>query len=291
MIEIPKVSFEFFPPAPGAAEQRFWQAVDRLAPLGPAFMSLTYGAGGTGDTTRYRNDRIIRGLLARPEVTPAAHLTCVAAPKAEIDAQAWAWAEAGVRRIVALRGDAPNMEGSYRPHAQGYRNAADLVAGLRKVADFDISVAAYPERHPDSPSDEADLDNLKRKLDAGASRALTQYFFDAELFLRFRDAAVKAGIAAPIVPGILPITNFAKVLEFSGRCGASVPDWLKQRFDDLDGDPESRALIAATTASELCQTLLAEGVTEFHFYTLNRASLSYAICRMIGLHPGLRRAA
>lgn len=290
MNEPPTVSFEFFPPAPGAAEQRFWQTVERLAPLGPAFMSVTYGAGGTG-SDRDRNDRIIRGLLARPEVTLAAHLTCVAATKAEIDAQALAWAEAGVRRIVALRGDAPNMEGPYRPDAQGYRNAADLVAGLRNLADFDISVAAYPERHPDSPSDRADLDNLKRKLDAGASRALTQFFFDAELFLRFRDAAAKAGITAPIVPGILPITNFAKMQVFSGRCGTSVPDWLKRRFEGLDEDPESRALVAATTASELCRTLLAEGVTAFHFYTLNRASLSYAICRMIGLRPGLRRAA
>ncbi len=193
--------------------------------------------------------------------------------------------------MVALRGDMPRLSEPYTPHPEGYRNAADLVAGLRRIAEFDISVAAYPECHPDSPSPADDLDNLKRKFDAGAHRALTQYFFDAEVFLRFRDSATKAGIEAPIVPGILPITDFAKIRAFSERCGATIPDWLAERFEGLDQDPETRAMVAATTASELCRRLLAEGVNAFHFYTLNQAPLSIAICRMLGAHPALEEAA
>jgi methylenetetrahydrofolate reductase (NADPH) len=282
------ISFEFFPPADGPAEARFWAALDRLAPLDPAFVSLTFGAGGT---TRERNDRILRALLARGRALPAGHLTCVGTPRAETDALARDWARAGLQRVVALRGDMPGLEAPYAPHPDGYRNAAELVAGLRRIADFDISVAAYPECHPDSADLASDLDNLKRKVDAGAARALTQYFFDAETFLRFRDRARRAGIAAPLVPGILPITNFAKISAFSARCGATVPAWLAARFDGLDADPETRALVAATTASELCQRLIAEGVTAFHFYTLNQAPLGLAVCRMLGLKPTLQEAA
>ena len=282
------ISFEFFPPAVGPAEVGFWAALDRLAPLAPGFISLTYGAGGT---SRERNDRILRALLARGCAEPAGHLTCVGATRAETDAVARDWAAAGLRRVVALRGDTPGLKTPYAPHPEGYRNAAELVAGLRRISDFDISVAAYPERHPDSADLVSDLNNLKRKFDAGAERALTQYFFDAETFLRFRDRACRAGIAGPLVPGILPITDYAKISAFSARCGTSVPVWLAARFEGLDSDPETRALVAATTASELCQRLIAEGVTAFHFYTLNRAPLSLAICRMLGLKPTLQEAA
>ena len=284
----PSISFEFFPPAPGKGEARFWDAVERLAPLEPAFLSLTFGAGGT---TQSRSDRILRALLARGQADAAGHLTCVGITRAEVDALARTWAEAGLHRVVALRGDMPGLSAPYAPHPEGYRNAADLVAGLRRIAEFDISVAAYPECHPDSPSLAYDLDNLKRKFDAGAHRALTQYFFDAEHFLRFRERATKAGIQAPIVPGILPITDFAKIRTFSERCGATIPNWLAQRFEGLDEDPETRAMVAATTACELCRRLLAEGVTAFHFYTLNRAPLSIAICRMLGALPALEEAA
>ena len=270
------VSFEFFPPAAGPAELGFWAALDRLAPLKPAFISLTYGAGGT---TRERHGRILRALLARGRAWPAGHLTCVGTPRA------------GLTRVVALRGDMPGLKAPYAPHPQGYRNAAELVAGLRRIAAFDISVAAYPERHPDSADLASDLDNLKRKFDAGADRALTQYFFDAETFLRFRDRARRAGIAGPLVPGILPIADFTRISAFSARCGASIPAWLAARFEGLDADPETRALVAATTASELCQRLIAEGVTGFHFYTLNQAPLSLAVCRMLGLRPLLQEAA
>ncbi len=282
------ISFEFFPPAAGPAEAGFWTALDRLAPLEPGFISLTYGAGGTA---RERNDRILRALLARGRALPAGHLTCVGAPRAETDAVAREWAAAGLRRVVALRGDMPGLKAPYAPHPEGYRNAAELVAGLRRISDFDISVAAYPECHPDSADLVSDLDNLKRKFDSGADRALTQYFFDAETFLRFRDRARRAGIAAPLVPGILPITNYGKISAFSARCGTSVPAWLAARFEGLDSDPETRALVAATTASELCQRLIAEGITAFHFYTLNKAPLSLAVCRMLGLRPTLQEAA
>ena len=282
------ISFEFFPPAAGPAEAGFWTALDRLAPLEPGFISLTYGAGGTA---RERNDRILRALLARGRALPAGHLTCVGTPRAETDAVAREWAAAGLRRVVALRGDMPGLKAPYAPHPEGYRNAAELVAGLRRISDFDISVAAYPECHPDSADLVSDLDNLKRKFDAGADRALTQYFFDAETFLRFRDRARRAGIAAPLVPGILPITDYGKISAFSARCGTSVPAWLAARFEGLDSDPETRALVAATTASELCQRLIAEGITAFHFYTLNKAPLSLAVCRMLGLRPTLQEAA
>ena len=284
----PAVSFELFPPPSDEAEAALQRTVCRLAAFNPAFVSVTYGAAGSA---RERSDRIVRALLQRRDPVTAAHITCAGVTRAEVDDLVRNWADAGLRHIVALRGDAPGMRGPFRPHKGGYRNAADLVAGLRRIADFDISVAAYPEGHPDSPTAEADLDNLKRKLDAGAARAITQYFFEPEMFLRFRDRAAKAGIAAPIVPGILPITHFAKAREFSRRCGATVPAWLAARFEGLDDDAETRALVAATTACELCQRLLAEGVGAFHFYTLNRSTLSAAVCRMLGLRPRLMEAA
>jgi methylenetetrahydrofolate reductase (NADH) len=278
----PAVSFEFFPPATAQAETQFWDAVDRLASFVPHFISLTYGAGGT---TRERNDRLVAALLRRGDISLAAHLTCAASSRAEIDGVARHWAAAGLRRIVALRGDSPGLAGRFTPHPDGYCCAAELVAGLRRIADFDISVAAYPEGHPQAASPAADLDYLKRKLDAGAARAITQYFFDPELFLRFRDRAAAAGIDKPIVPGVLPIFDLGRVVEFSRRCGASVPAWLLARFAGLDGDRETCALVAAATAGELCRRLRAEGVDTFHFYTLNRAALTDAICRSLGVRP------
>ncbi|MGE0735309.1 MAG: methylenetetrahydrofolate reductase [NAD(P)H] [Alphaproteobacteria bacterium] len=282
------VSFEFFPPADQPAEVKLWEAIARLAPLGPRFVSVTYGAGGS---TRDRTDRMVRQMRARAGLTPAAHVTCVGAARGEIDSLARDWWAAGVRHVVALRGDAPDGAGRYVPHPNGYENAAALVAGLRRIGDFDISVAAYPETHPDSPSSAACLDNLKRKIDAGAARAITQFFFAPETFLRFRDAAAAAGIRVPIVPGILPVTNFAKVIEFARKCGTSIPPALADLFDGLDDDPETRALVAATAASELCLALAVEGVDAFHFYTLNRPLLTLAICRRLGLRPKLREAA
>ncbi len=284
----PRISLEFFPPQKPQAEAGFWETLEKLGGLQPKFVSLTYGAGGSD---RGRSDRILGGLLERGLAEPAAHITCVAAPRSAVDDCVGAWAEAGIRRLVALRGDMPDLSAPFQPHPQGYENAADLVAGLRRIGDFDISVACYPESHPDSPSPEADLDNLKRKLDAGAARAISQYFFEAETFLRFRDRARRAGIRQPIVPGILPIFHFGKVRNFSQRCGTQMPDWLAARFDGLDGDPETRDQVAAATAGELCQALLREGIESFHFYTLNRAKLTLAICRMLGLRPRLEDAA
>jgi len=278
----PAVSFEFFPPRDDAGWSQLWVTVEKLAPYSPAFVSVTYGAGGG---TRERTDRIVRRIRSETALEPAAHITCVGAARADIDVLAKSWWEAGIRHIVALRGDAPAGQGRFTPHPQGYVNGAALVAGLKAVADFDIAVAAYPETHPDSPSPEACLDNLKRKLDAGGGTAITQFFFDAELFLRFRDRVRAAGITAPLVPGILPITNFARAVEFAARCGASVPPSLAELFRDLDGDPETRQLVAAATACELCERLAAEGVDRFHFYTLNRPQLTAAICRRLGLKP------
>jgi methylenetetrahydrofolate reductase (NADPH) len=284
----PRFSFEFFPPATDWAEQQLWQTLERLAPLGPDFVSVTYGAGGS---TQDRSEQTLFDIQRRGGPAAAGHITCVGASRAETDTLAASWAAAGVTRLIALRGDMPELDAPYQPHPDGYENAAALVAGLRRIADFDISVAAYPESHPDSPSRAADLDNLKRKLDAGAERAITQFFFSAETFLRFRDEARRAGIDAPIVPGILPIFNFARVQGFSHRCGTTVPAWLAERFAGLDDDPQTRELVAATTTTELCQKLHAEGVDNFHFYTLNRHRLTYAVCRMLGIQPNLKEAA
>ncbi|MAF49257.1 MAG: methylenetetrahydrofolate reductase [Rhodospirillales bacterium] len=276
-------SFEFFPPKDEAAGKALWACVERLAPLAPAFMSVTYGAGGS---TRERTHAVVARIQKDTGIAAAAHLTCVGAGRGEIDDVARRYWDAGIRHIVALRGDPPEGEDRYTPHPGGYAYAADLVQGLMRIGDFEVSVAAYPEVHPEADSAAADLDNLKRKFDAGAKRAITQFFFAAETYLRFRDTAAAAGIGAPIVPGILPVTNFKQVLRFAGMCGASVPGWMVELFDGLDDDLETRKLIAATVAAEQCRALLVEGVTEFHFYTLNRADLVYAICHILGIRAG-----
>ena len=274
------VSFEFFPPKTEKAEASLWQTVDRLQPLNPAFVSVTYGAGGS---TRSRTHDIVRRITHERGMQAAAHLTCVGASREEVEEVARDYWAAGIKHIVALRGDPPEGEDGYTPHPDGFVYAADLVAGLRKVADFEISVAAYPETHPEATSADADLDNLKRKVDAGASRAITQFFFDVDCYFRFVDRARAAGIDVPIVPGILPVTNYAQVCRFSAMCGAAVPSWMADLFDGMDDDPETRKLIAATVAAEQCRALAAEGVTDFHFYTLNRADLTFAICHILGV--------
>lgn len=282
MATSPTVSFEFFPPKTEKSEAQLWSVMEKLAPLKPAFFSVTYGAGGS---TRNRTERVVRRINDEMPIRPAAHLTCVGATREEIDSLAHSWWDAGIRHIVALRGDPPQGESEYRAHPGGYANGAELVKGLKKIADFEISVAGYPEAHPDSPNIEADIDNLKRKVDAGANRILTQYFFYNDLFYRFRDNATAAGIEVPIIPGILPITNFAKAVEFSEKCGTSVPNAMAEQFDGLDEDPETRNLIAATVAIEQCDDLMANGADGFHFYTLNRAALTYAICWRLGMRP------
>ncbi|HEV7369555.1 methylenetetrahydrofolate reductase [Arenibaculum sp.] len=279
------VSFEFFPPKTEKMEQGLWDAIRRLAPLGPAFVSVTYGAGGT---TRERTHATVRRIQAETGLLAAAHLTCVGATRDEIDAVARSYWDAGIRHIVALRGDPPGgpLSGAaYAPHPGGYAYAADLVEGLKRVADFEISVAAYPETHPEARSAGDDLENLRRKIDAGATRAITQFFFDDDAFLRFRDRAAAAGISVPIVPGILPITNFARTLEFARSCNAKLPPGMAELFEGLDDDPETRQLVAANVAFEQCRRLHGAGVRQFHFYTLNRAELTVAICRMLGIRP------
>ncbi|MAF27709.1 MAG: methylenetetrahydrofolate reductase [NAD(P)H] [Croceicoccus sp.] len=276
------VSFEFFPPKTEKSEQHLWETVLALAPLRPDFVSVTYGAGGS---TRDRTHDIVARIIREVGLPTAAHLTCVEASKDEIREVAEAYWEAGVRHIVALRGDPPTMGQKFVPHPDGYASAADLVAGLKDIAPFDISVAAYPETHPEAASAESDLDNLKRKLDAGASRAITQFFFAPEKFLRFRDLAAAQGIDAPILPGILPVSNVAQTRKFAKACGAEIPKWMEELFEGLDNRPESRKLVAATIAAEMCRSLYAEGVRDFHFYTLNRAELSYAVCHLLGMRP------
>jgi methylenetetrahydrofolate reductase (NADPH) len=274
------VSFEFFPPNSEKMGETLWQSIQTLAPLGPRFVSVTYGAGGS---TRTRTHATVKRILEETNLTPAAHLTCVSASKAEVEEVAREYWELGVRHIVALRGDPPEAGTKYRPHPRGYRDATELVAGLKAVAPFDISVAAYPEMHPDSSTRAFDLDNLKRKIDAGADRAITQFFFSADCFLRFRDEAAAAGIAIDIVPGILPVSNVATTRRFAQTCGATIPKWLDELFEGLDDLPSARQLIAATVAAEICGQLYAGGVRQFHFYTLNRAELSYAICHLLGV--------
>ena len=276
------VSFEFFPPKTEKMEETLWQSIETLSPLGPRFVSVTYGAGGT---TRERTHATVSKIARETPLAAAAHLTCVEATREEIDQIAEEYWAAGVRHIVALRGDPPRAGEKYRTHPGGYENAADLVAGLRRLHPFEISVSAYPECHPDSPSPEADLDNLKRKIDAGANRAITQFFFEAETFLRFRDRAAAAGITSEIVPGILPVSNVATTRKFAGLCGAAIPPWMDRLFEGLDDHPAARQLVAATIAAEMCRRLYAGGVRHFHFYTLNRAELAYAICHLLGLRP------
>jgi methylenetetrahydrofolate reductase (NADPH) len=277
-----RVSFEFFPPKTEKMEETLWESVQTLRPLGPRFVSVTYGAGGT---TRERTHATVARIARETDIPAAAHLTCVEATKEEIDAVANDYWNAGVRHIVALRGDPPVAGTKFQSPVGGYENAAALVEGLRKLHPFEISVAAYPESHPDSANASADLDNLKRKIDAGATRAITQFFHEAETFFRFRDAAAKAGIDAEIVPGIMPVMNFASVKRMSAMCGTAVPNWMARLFDGLDDHPAARQLVAATVAAELSRRLYAGGVRDFHFYTLNRAELSYAICHLLGIRP------
>lgn len=277
----PTISFEFFPPKTAALEAQLWACVERLSNLRPSFVSVTYGAGGS---TQERTHATVLRLMRETDLVPAAHLTCVGASRGEVDDVARRYWDAGVKHIVALRGDAPGGE-VYAPHPDGYAFAADLVAGLKRIADFEITVAAYPEVHPQAQNAEADLDNLKRKFDAGATRAITQVFFDNAIFLRFLDQAVAAGISAPIVPGIMPVSNFAQAQKFCAGCGTSVPDWMAALFQGLDDDVETRRMVAAATAAEQVRILQANGVDEFHFYTLNRPDLVYAIARILGVKP------
>jgi methylenetetrahydrofolate reductase (NADPH) len=278
----PKLSFEFFPPKNEALETALWAAIRRLEPLGPRFVSVTYGAGGT---TRSRTHDTVARLAKETSLTPAAHLTCVGATQEEVNEVARDYLAAGVRNIVALRGDPPAGASEYIPHPGGYAQAEDLVRGLRRIGDFDISVGAYPETHPAAASASADLDFLKRKIDAGATRAITQYFFDTDVYLRFIDRCAAAGITVPIVPGILPVSHFGQMKKFSAMCGASVPAWMGRLFEGLEEDVETRRMVAAVVAAEQVRLLQANGVDEFHFYTLNRADLTYAIAHLLGARP------
>ncbi|MBV9756089.1 MAG: methylenetetrahydrofolate reductase [NAD(P)H] [Alphaproteobacteria bacterium] len=275
----PLLSFEFFPPRTEALEAQLWTCIRRLEPLRPRFVSVTYGAGGS---TQTRTHATVARIVQETSLVPAAHLTCVGADCAAIDEVARRYWDAGVRHVVALRGDVPGG-GKYEPHPGGYAYAADLVAGLRRIGDFEISVAAYPETHPEAPDPSFDLDNLKRKLDAGATRAITQFFFDTAVYLRFLDRCMAAGITAPIVPGIMPVSNYAQAVKFSAGCGASVPAWLGHLFAGADEDPELRRMLAAVVAAEQVRLLQANGVDEFHFYTLNRPELVYAIAHILGV--------
>lgn len=282
-----EVSFEFFPPKTEKMEETLWESIQTLAPFAPRFVSVTYGAGGS---TRERTHNTVARIARETSLAAAAHLTCVEATREEIDQVAEAYWDAGVRHIVALRGDPPRAGEKYSTHPGGYENAAALVEGLRRLHPFEISVAAYPECHPDSPHAAADLDNLKRKIDAGATRAITQFFFEPETFFRFRDDAAAAGITAEIVPGIMPVMNYASVVRMSAMCGTDVPAWMARLFEGLDDHPAARQLVAATLTAELCRKLYAGGVRQFHFYTLNRAELSYAICHLLGVRPGASTA-
>jgi methylenetetrahydrofolate reductase (NADPH) len=276
------VSFEFFPPKTEKMEETLWASVKTLEPLHPRFVSVTYGAGGS---TRERTHNTVVRIQQETSLEAAAHLTCVEASRSEIDEVALGYWQAGIRHVVALRGDPPEPGKGFQARPDGYANAAALVAGLKRVAPFEISVAAYPETHPDSADKAADLDNLKRKIDAGADRAITQFFFSPDCFFRFRDDAAAAGIDAELVPGILPISNVAQTRKFAEMCGAAIPPWMDKTFEGLDDLPAARQLVAATVAAELCGQLYAGGVRQFHFYTLNRAELAYAICHLLGLRP------
>jgi methylenetetrahydrofolate reductase (NADPH) len=278
-----KVSFEFFPPKTEEMERTLWEAIGRLAPLAPSFVSVTYGAGGS---TRERTHGTVKRLLSETALVPAAHLTCVDATCAEVDEVIQSYWDAGVRHVVALRGDPTAGVGArYQPHPGGYENGAALVAGLKRLGNFEVSVSAYPEKHPDSATVEADIDMLKAKVDAGATRAITQFFFENDSFFRYLDRVRARGIDIPIVPGILPVQNFKQTRVFAERCGASVPGWLAQRFEGLDDDPATRKLIAAAVAAEQVVDLVDQGVTDFHFYTMNRADLVYAVCHLLGMRP------
>jgi len=276
----PLVSFEFFPPKTSEMEEKLWRSVKKLENLQPRFVSVTYGAGGS---TRERTHKTVVRILKETVLKPAAHLTCIGATRAEIDGIAKEYWDAGVRHIVALRGDAPLDSKQYQPYPGGYDYASDLVLGLKKIGNFEISVAAYPETHPEAKSPEADLDNLKRKIDNGANRAITQYFFDPEVFLGFLDRARKKGIKVPIVPGIIPISNFKQLVKFSAACGASIPKWVEELLSGLDDDQETHNIVSAIIAAEQCRILSEAGINEFHFYTMNRADLTYSVCHLLGM--------
>ncbi len=277
------VSFEFFPPKSPEMEETLWRSVERLAPLAPKFVSVTYGAGGS---TRERTHRTVKRIALETSLKPAAHLTCVDATREDVDAVAQDYWDAGIRHIVALRGDAPNGMGeAYSPTEGGYFNAAELTAGLKAIGDFEISVGCYPEKHPESVDWHLDIDLLKAKIDAGATRAITQFFFEADTYFRFLDHAHAAGITIPIVPGIMPILNFVSLQRIAGTCGAAIPPGLYEKFAGLENDADTRRLVAATVAAELVENLRSGGVQDFHFYTLNRAGLSYAVCHLLGLRP------
>ncbi len=278
-----RVSFEFFPPKTDAMEARLWETVQRLEPLAPSFVSVTYGAGGS---TRERTARTVRRILDETSLTPAAHMTCVDASREDVDQVVGEFVDMGVKRFVALRGDpSAGVGAAYRPHPDGYANGAELVGAMKRQGDFDISVSAYPEKHPESPDFATDIDMLKRKVDNGATRAITQFFFDNDHYERYVERARRAGIYIPIVPGILPVHNFTQVANFAGRCGASVPSWLAERFEGLEDEPQIHALVASAVAAEQVLDLMERGIDDFHFYTMNRADLVYAVCHMIGIRP------
>lgn len=273
------ISFEFFPPKSEAAVDKLWQSIDRLGPLRPDFVSVTYGAGGS---TRDRTHQCVKRIIDETDLKPAAHLTCVAASRAEVDSVVDDYAAAGVRHIVALRGDMPDM-GSFQPHTDGYKGSVDLVAALAKRGGFDITVSAYPEKHPESKSLDADIDLLKAKIDAGASRAITQFVFDTEAHLRFRDQLAAAGITIPVIAGIMPTTNFTGAKRMAEACGAHVPQWLTDAYEGLEEDADTRKHIAASVAIDQCRKLIDEGFENLHFYTLNQADLTFAVCRILKL--------
>ena len=275
-----RVSFEFFPPKTEEMEQTLWASVGRLAPFTPDFVSVTYGAGGS---TRERTHRTVKRIIDETTLKPAAHLTCVDASRDEVDEVIRAYWDAGVRHIVALRGDPPTGFGDYTPRADGYANATELTRAIKRIADFEVSVGVYPEKHPQSPSAAFDLDVLRQKVDAGATRGISQFFFEADTFLRYRDAVADAGIRIDLTPGIMPVTNFKGLRRMAAACEANIPEWLERLFAGLDDDAETRKLLASAVAVELCLELEREGVRDFHFYTLNRADLVYAICRILGV--------
>jgi methylenetetrahydrofolate reductase (NADPH) len=290
-LKSPAISFEFFPPKTEEMERNLWETIKRLAPLAPNFVSVTYGAGGS---TRERTHSTIARILAETSLTPAAHLTCVDAPCSDVDDVVATYHEVGVRHIVALRGDpASGLGTAYTAHPGGYKTSADLVASIKKrYPDIEVSVSAYPEKHPESPSFDADIDMLKAKVDAGATRAITQFFFDNDLYFRYLDRVRARGIEIPIVPGILPVQNFKQAANFAKRTGASMPDWLAKKFEGLDDDPDTRKLVAAAVAAGQVQKLAKHGVDTFHFYTMNRADLVFAISHLLGIRPnGARKAA
>ena len=280
------VSFEFFPPRTAEMEAQLWNSIRRLAPLGPRFVSVTYGAGGS---TRDRTHATVKRIVEETNLSPAAHLTCVGASREAVNGVIRDYWQAGVRHIVALRGDMPDAGRPYCAHPDGYQSTAELVRGIREIAPFEISVSAYPEKHPDSPSFDWDLEVLKAKLDAGAARAITQFAFESANYVRFRDRAQRAGLDIPIVPGLMPATNFKGVARMAERCGTTIPEWLRALFEGLDDDPESRKLVASAVLVEQVRELKAEGFDQFHFYTLNQAELTFAVCNILGIRPGARK--